>query len=92
MKLAWLSNTLPDCLFEISQLAQVTEAHFEDKHRDHIKRLNRVVKHAVDNRVSLRIPKLREEPLKIIGFSDATTPTCHRNWDIYASLLMMLIL
>lgn len=25
MKLAWLANTRPDCLFEISQLAQVTE-------------------------------------------------------------------
>ncbi len=28
MRLAWLSYTRPNCLFEISQLAQVTEAMF----------------------------------------------------------------
>ncbi len=28
MRLAWLANTRPDCVYEISQLAQVTEERF----------------------------------------------------------------
>ncbi len=30
--LAWLANTSPDCLFEISQIAKVTETHFNAEH------------------------------------------------------------
>lgn len=30
IKLAWLSHTRPDCMFEIYQLVQVTEAKFKE--------------------------------------------------------------
>lgn len=72
MKFAWLSHSRPDCLFEISQLAQVTEAKFDSSKREFLKRLNRAVKFADDHRVSLKIRKLDKESLRIIGFSDAS--------------------
>ena len=43
MRLAWLANTRPDCLLEISQLAQITKDVFEDSKREAIKRLNKAV-------------------------------------------------
>ena len=72
MCLGWLSNTRPDCLLEISQLAQVTEEAFNSSRRPAIKRLNKAVRYAVDNRTSLKIPKLRIDSLQVIGFSDAS--------------------
>ena len=72
MKLAWLSNTRPDCLFEISQLAQVTEEMFSSSPRETARRLNKAVKFAVDNRLSLRIPKLDKKTLRVIGYSDSS--------------------
>ncbi len=43
---------------EISQLAQVTDATFKDHHRYIVKRINRAMKCAIDNPVSLKLPKL----------------------------------
>ena len=58
MKLAWLAHTRPDCLFEISQLAQVTEDRFKENKVTIIKRLNRVVDFSLRNHFALKIPKL----------------------------------
>ena len=72
MSLGWLANTRPDCLLEISQLAQVTEELFSASKREIIRRLNKAISYAVDNRTPLKIPRLNVETLKIIGFSDAS--------------------
>lgn len=72
MRLAWLSSSRPDCLFEISQLAQVTEANFESSKIACIRRLNKAVKYAIDNRVRLKVPKLDQETLRVFGFSDSS--------------------
>jgi len=72
MKLAWLANTRPDCLFDISQAAQVTEDRFNNCSKDCIKQLNRAVKFALDKRLSLKIPNLDSDALRVIGFSDAS--------------------
>lgn len=72
MRLAWLSNSRPDFLFEISQLAQVTESPLKDKKRDHIKALNRAVKFATQYRTPLQIPKLDKDTISVVGFSDAS--------------------
>ena len=72
MCLAWLANTRPDCLFEISQLAQVTQEIFGTSKREVIKRLNKAVKYAVEHRVSIKIPRLNKRYLRILGFSDAS--------------------
>lgn len=63
MKLAWLSNSRPDCLFDISQLAQVTEERFNESKGGTIRRLNKAVKYVIDNRVRLKVPKLSRETL-----------------------------
>eukprot|EP00737_Agarophyton_chilense_P000247 gb/GEZJ01000282.1/.p1 GENE.gb/GEZJ01000282.1/~~gb/GEZJ01000282.1/.p1 ORF type:complete len:768 (+),score=79.54 gb/GEZJ01000282.1/:1785-4088(+) len=77
MKLAWLANTRPDCLFEISQLAQITEDRYLSSPREAVKRLNRAVKFAVDNRLSLRIRKLDRNSIRVIGFSDSSFANNH---------------
>ena len=72
MKLAWLSNTRPDCLFEISQLAQVTEEKYSTERSVVIRRINRATRYAVQNRISLKVPSLNKDTLRVIGFSDSS--------------------
>ncbi|CAN8072966.1 unnamed protein product [Agarophyton chilense] len=72
MKLAWLANTRPECLFQISQLAQVTETIFENDQKGVIRQLNRAVKYARQNILSLRIPRLNRETLRVIDYSDSS--------------------
>ena len=72
MKLAWLANTRPDCLLEISQLAQITERMFEEDQRKIVRQLNRAVRYAIQNQISLRIPALDLDTLRIIGYSDSS--------------------
>ena len=72
MKVAWLANTRPDCLLEISKLAQVTKERFEQERRECIKHINRVVKYATSNRLTLRVPKLKVDTVRVVGFADAS--------------------
>lgn len=83
MKLAWFSHTRPDCLFEISQLAQITEQKFVDDKRYCVKRLNKSIRYATFNKVSLQFPKLDVAMLRLITFSDASLS----NNDDYTSQL-----
>ncbi len=57
MRVAWLANTRPDLPFEISQLAQVTQKHFEDDAAATIKRLKNTNKYAHANTAAIRFPK-----------------------------------
>ena len=77
MKLAWLSNTHPDCMFEISQLAQVTNSMFESDKVKHIKRLNRAVKFAMNHPITLKVDRLELDSLRVFGFSDASFANNH---------------
>eukprot|EP00171_Calliarthron_tuberculosum_P022721 IDg22721t1 len=83
MKLAWLANTRPDCLLNISQLAQVTEARFDDNRKSVIKQLNSAVKDAVDSQVSLVIPKLDLATVRVVGYSDSSYAN---NFDLSTQL------
>ena len=71
-KLAWLSNTRPDCLFEILQHAQVTEDMFLQDSKWTSQRVNKAVAFAIDNRIPLRVAKPNQESLRVIGFADAS--------------------
>ena len=71
MKLAWLASTLPDMLFEISQLAQVTEEHFNFGAKEYIKRLNSSTKYAHNNMAHLLFRKLDMNSVRLVGYSDA---------------------
>lgn len=77
MRLAWLANTRPDCQFEISQLAQITEERFAKEQNAVIRRLDKTTKYAVDHRVSLKIPALDQDSLRVIGFADASFANNH---------------
>ena len=77
MRLAWLPNTRPDCQFEISQLAQVTENRYLAEQPTLVRRLNRATRYAVDNRVSLKISTLEQNSLRVVGFADASFANNH---------------
>ena len=71
MKLAWLANTRPDLAFEISQIAQVTRAMFDQDMTKHCKRLKKAIKYAHYNKASTRIPKGDFGSLRIVAYIDA---------------------
>ena len=77
MKLAWLAHTRPDCLFHISQLAQVTSDRFESDKRNIIKQYNLAAKLAKEQKYFLRTPHLNREPIRVVGFSDASFANNH---------------
>lgn len=72
MKLMWLSHSRPYCIFEISQMMQVTRDHFAEEHRSIVKTTNRVIKYATGQIVKIRFPALQCETLKVVGYSDAS--------------------
>lgn len=76
-KLGWLSNSRPDCLFEVSQLAQITDEHFENSPKPHLTRINRATSCAIKNHTSLLLPKLDIKTLRVIGFSDSSFANNH---------------
>ena len=77
MKLAWLSNSRPDLLFEISQLAQITLERFKDCARAHWKRLNTSIRYAHVNVSNLKFPKLDRDSIRTVGYSDASFANNH---------------
>lgn len=72
MRLAWLANSRPDCLFKISQLPQVTEEHFNASRGSIIRRLNRAMKCDVDHEIRVKVPKLDTDTIRAVGFSDSS--------------------
>ena len=72
MKLAWLAHSRPDCLYEISQMTQVTCSRFEDQRREIVRRVNKTVQYAKDNPAAIRIPRLELETWHVLGISDAS--------------------
>ena len=96
MRLAWLANTRPNCQFEISQPAQVTEDRYLAEQPAIVRRLKRATRYATDRCVSLKIAALDQESLHVVGFADASFANshdlrwtgCRRSLAIFASLLM----
>ena len=77
MRLAWLQYTRPDCQLEIGQLAQVTEPLFTQNQTGLLARLNKAIRFAVTNRISLRIGRFNLKHLRVIGFSDSSFANNH---------------
>ena len=65
IKIAWLANTRPGYLFEISQLAQITNEIFETAISSATIHLDRVVKFTTGNSTSLGIPRLDLNSLRV---------------------------
>ena len=77
MRLAWLSNTRPDLLFEISQMAQITLERFKEDAQAHWKRLNAAIRYATKNVAHLKFASLELNSLRIVGYSDAAFANNH---------------
>lgn len=71
-----VSSSKPDFLFEIEQLAQVTEIIVEERPKHYVLLLNKSSKYAVHNE-KLLIPTLNMDDLLIVGFFDASPATNH---------------
>lgn len=74
---AWIVNTRPDCIFEISQLAQITGEMFPKDSSSEIRRLNRATRYAIDNRLAVLTQRLDKNSLRITGFSDSSLANNH---------------
>lgn len=68
MRLSWLSNTKPDCLFDISQLVEVTKEIFEKPRDINIRHLNHAVRYAKSNAVSIHFLSLDCNSIRVIGY------------------------
>lgn len=79
IKLAWRANARPDCLFEISELAQVAEERFNAAKGSSMRTLNTALKYEINNRICLKVTRLDEDTLRMIGFSDVLFATFPRN-------------
>ena len=89
MKVAWLANTRPDLLFEISQLAQITESMFEQDAKAFLKRLSGVVRHAHNNVAHLKLSCLERDDVRIVRYSDAAYS---KNRDLKSQLGRVILL
>ena len=72
MKLTWLAHSRPDCMFEVSQMTQVTRECFEENQRDVVNPVNRTVRYVQETPACIRFPKHREDNLHVLGLSDAS--------------------
>ena len=77
MKLAWLAHTRADCLFEISQMAQVSKERFDKEKKAIIRRFNKTVRFAIEHGIGIAIPKLDLSSTKVVGFSDSLFANNH---------------
>lgn len=72
MKISWLTYTRPDCVLEISQMAQVTKDMFEKEKKTVMRRCNELVKHVHKNNIMIIFPKLDKDSLRVVGFLGAS--------------------
>lgn len=72
IRITWISNSRPHCLFSINHIAQVTESMILNNITAHIKKLKIAVRYAVQNPGAFGFPKLYLETLRVVGYSDAS--------------------
>ncbi len=75
MKLAWLSHTRPDCAYDISQLAQITQFYWDDNRSQIVKSINRTVAYVQKHPISIAFPQLDLSSISVSCFSDASFAT-----------------
>lgn len=72
MRVAWLSHTRLDCLYDINQLAQVTAEVFNEYKSEVVEQYSKLVEMIRTEDLPIKVPKLNIETLRLIGFSDAS--------------------
>lgn len=65
MRIAWLANAYPDCMFEISELAQVTAESYKQDKANILRLLKKAVKLAVGNPIALKISRLKLDSFRV---------------------------
>lgn len=68
MSLAWLSNSLPDVLFDAATITKFKMKNFAENKRVVLKKLNHANRFAIFYRSPITIPKLHLSSIKMIGF------------------------
>ena len=71
MRLAWISNTRPDLLYEISQLAQVTQMRYDEHPNKIVRRINKAIRYAHEKPGGITFLILEAKSLRVVGYSDA---------------------
>lgn len=89
IKLARLSKSRPDCLFEITQLVQVTVEMFQQQPSAYIRLLSNAIGYATDNHIELKVYKLDRSSVRIIQFSDVSFSN---NSDLFYKLECIIFL
>ena len=67
-----MSHARPDCVFQVSQVAQVTQEIILSDCKAWIKRINNAVKYALENPLIKKYPILDLKSLQVMGLSDAS--------------------
>ena len=89
MKLAWLANTRPDLIFQLSQIVQVTRSLSEKYVSKHLKQLYKATNYAHDNKASIIILKVDYDSPHIVLLSDAAF---ENNADLSSQLEHLVLL
>ena len=91
MKLARFSSTRLGMIFEMAQLAQVTEGRFNIDTEAHMKRLNSTVIYAHSNTAHLLFPRLDKDSIQLLGYSDAAFTNNHYLASLLGSPVLLIV-
>ena len=89
MKMAWLAHSRPDCLYEISQLAQTTFLAYHEGPTTILKSINRLIQYAKQNRVSLRFPPLDLSTIHVVCYNDISFGINHDHTSHLAHISLL---
>lgn len=77
MEFVWFASTQTEMLFDVSQLAEVTEGRYKSDAKTNVQRLNSSVRYAPKNVAYRHFPKLDMVSTRLIGYSDAAFANNH---------------
>ena len=81
--LAWISNTRPDILYEIFQLAQVTQMRFDEQPKKIVRIIKEAVRYAHEKPSRITFSVLKSKILRVVGYGDAGYSS---NYDLSSQL------
>ena len=89
MRLAWISNTIPDLQYAIFQLAQVTQMRHDEQPNKSVQRVNKAERYTHEKSGKITFPILEAQGLRVVGYSDAGYSS---NYDLSSQLGKIVLL